>query len=360
LIDGYRGMYQRMGATAAQDLLSGLSGRMPYVGARCIVNTESLPEENDVFFELSSADALIGLHNPRGAAQPIRLLEVYKIRGHAYREGLHGFSIDPDGVTIYPRLAASLPEATPPPTGRRHRFDLPDFDVMLGGGIPELSTTVIVGDVGTGRTTLCMNYLLAGASAGESGLIVTVGDTIPDLLDKADELGLELRSRVEEGRICMIEVPAVEINPYQLAWQIRTAVEQHAIKRLVIDNISALEAAPSIQSSQNDYLAALTVFFRRSGVTTVMTQDAPQLDVGDLGMHAVRMPTANNRILLRRVAYKGQYYRVCSVVNMQRSAHDTRIHQFVIAEGGLRILSSDETQPGVLAGIEREQPVGIS
>jgi circadian clock protein KaiC len=360
VIDGYRGMYQRMGTTAAQDLLSGLSGRMAYMSARCVVTTESLPEEDEAFFELSSADALIGLHNPRGAAQPIRLLEVYKIRGHAYREGLHGFSIDPDGVTIYPRLAASLPETTPPPTGRRHRFDLPDFDVMLGGGIPELSTTVIVGDVGTGRTTLSMHFLLAGASAGESGLMVTVGDTIPDLLDKADALGLALRSQVEEGRICMLEVPAAELNPYQLAWQIRTVVEQHAIKRLVIDNISALEAAPSIQTSQHDYLAALTVFLRRSGVTTVMTQDAPQLDVGDLGMHAVRMPTANNRVLLRRVAYEGQFYRVCSVVNMQRSAHDTRIHQFVIAEGGLRILGSDETQPGVLAGIEREQPIGLS
>ncbi len=359
VIDGYRGMYQRMGTTAAQDLLSGLSGRMPYFGASCIVTTESLPEEDEAFFELSSADALLGLHNPRGVAQPIRSLEVYKIRGHAYREGQHGFDIGPEGVTIYPRLATCLPDTTPPPTGHRHRFDLPDFDLMLGGGIPELSTTVIVGDVGTGRTTLSIHYLLAGVYTGEAGLMVTIGDAIADLLDKADELDLTLRSQVDAGRISIIEVPAVEINPYKLAWRIRTLVEQRAIKRLVIDSISALEAAPTIQSSQHDYLTALTVFLRRSGVTTVMTQDAPQLDVGDLGLHAVRMPTANNRVLLRRIAYDGRFYRVCSVVNMQRSAHDTRIQQFVIADGGIRILSSDETQPGVLAGIEREQPFDL-
>jgi circadian clock protein KaiC len=359
VVDGYRGMYQRMGATAAQDLLSGLSGRMPYLHARAIVTSESLPDEEEAFFELSSADALIGLHNPRGAAQPLRQLEVYKIRGHAYREGLHGLMIDSDGVVIYPRLAASLPDSTPAPTEHRHQFDLPDFDRMLGGGIPELSTTFLVGDVGTGRTTFSLHYLLAGARAGDPGLIVTIGDTVPDLLKKADDLGLELRARVAEGHIQILEVPAVEINPYELAWTIRTIVEERAIKRLVIDSSSALEAAPSIQASQRDYLSALTVYLRRSGVTTVMTQDAPQLDIGDLGLHAVRMPTANNRVLVRRVPFQGRFYRVCSVVNMQRSDHDTTIHQFVIAEGGIRVLRPDESPPGVLAGIEREQPVEL-
>jgi circadian clock protein KaiC len=359
VIDGYRGMYQRMGATAAQDLLSGLSGRMPYLQARAIVTSESLPEQDEAFFELSSADALIGLHNPRGAAQPLRLLEVYKIRGHAYREGLHGLAISADGVVIYPRLAAFLPDSTPASTEYRHQFNLADFDLMLDGGLPELSTTFLVGDVGTGRTTFSLHYLLAGAQAGEPGLMVTIGDTMPDLLKKSDDLGLGLRSFVAEGRIHILEVPAVEINPYRLAWQLRTIVEERAIKRFVIDSISALEAAPSVQSSQHDYLAALTLFLRRSGVTTLMTQDAPQADVGDLGLHAVRMPTANNRVLLRRVAYQGRFYRVCSVVNMQRSDHDTRIHQFVIAHGGVRILGPDETQSGILAGIERELPVEL-
>src|SRR5947209_3782209 len=117
---------------------------------------------------------------------------------------------------------------------------------MLGGGMPELSSTFLVGDVGTGRTTFSLHYLLAGARAGEHGLMVTIGDTVPDLLKKADDLGLELRSRVADGDIQILEVPAVEINPYELAWTIRTIVQKRAIKRLVIDSSSALEAAPSI------------------------------------------------------------------------------------------------------------------
>ncbi len=359
VIDGYRGMYRRMGTTAAQDLLSGLSGRMPYFNARCIVTSESFPEEDEAFFEMSAADALIGLHNPRGTSQPLRLLEVYKMRGHAYREGVHGLAIDESGIVVYPRLAAALPDITPAPSEYRHRFDLPDFDRMLGGGIPELSTTFLLGDVGTGRTTFSMHYLLAGARASEPGLMVAIGDTVPDLLKKSDDLQLDLRAHVAEGRIHLLDVPAVEINPYRLAWEIRDIVHQRAIKRLVIDSMSALEGAPSDQSSQPDYLAAVMVFLRRSGVTTLMTQDAPQADAGNLGVHLVRMPTANNRVLLRRVAYAGCSYRVCSVVNMQRSDHDTSIHRFEIAAGGIRFLRHDETQGEVLAGIEREQPVEL-
>lgn len=359
VIDGFRGLYQRLGTTAVQDLLSGLSSQMPYHNARCVIASETLPEESGEFFELSTADVLIALSNARSeGAEPLRTIEVFKVRGHGYREGLHGLVIDQSGVTIFPRLATSLPSTTPPVTSRRFGFDLPAFDTMLGGGLPEFSSTVITGDYGTGKTTFGLHYLLAGAKLDEPGLLVSLTDTESDLLCKATDLGLDLPGAVEAERVHVIEAPIVELNPYLFAWRIKEAVEQWGIKRLVIDSLTELEDTPGVQRSPADYLSALGLYSRRAGVTSVMTQDTLTYGLEGPPTHLVHMPVGHNRVLLRRIAYRGSLYRVCSVVSMQRSEHDTGIREFRIGEGGIRILDREESEPGVLHAIEREQPAG--
>lgn len=360
IVDGFRGLYQRLGGMAAQDLLSGLSSQMPYLHGRCLVTSETLPTEANMFFELSPADVLITLSATREGAQPVRSLEVIKVRGHAHREGLHGLNIDSNGVQVYPRLAASMPPETPPPPLHRQQFDLPGFDAMLGGGLPECSTTVFIGDVGTGRTTFSLHYLLAGARRGEHGLLVSLADAAVDLQQKARELGLHLDEALEAGLIQIIESPAVELDPYRLAWNIHEVVTKGNIKRLVIDSVTGLEGAPGVQQSQRDYLAAIALYLRRQGVTTVMTQDFSPRGMASLLAGGVRMPPAHNRVSLARVSHRGRTYRMCSVLNMQRSAHDTSIHEFVIEYGGIRILEAAETDQDILSSVERELSVSSS
>lgn len=356
IIDGFRGLYGRIGPIASQDLLAGLSSRMPYYHGRAVITSEVLPSEHNQFFELSSADALISLAQSHESSKPRRTLEIYKVRGHAYLEGTHGLEINADGVVIYPRLATCLPEETPAPTARRLQFGLPEFDNMLGGGLPKFSTTAIIGDLGTGRTTYSLHFLLAGAQAGERGILVALGDTKPDILEKADELQLPLREAIDSGHIQIFEVPLVELDPYRFAWRLAEMVNGDHIQRVVLDSATNLESVPGIRSAAEDYLTAISLYLRRKGITTVLTADASRYGNASAAWDAVHLPAANNRVLLRRVAFEGRFYRVCSVLNMQRSDHDTRIREFVISSRGIRMLPDSESQPRVLRGIEREHP----
>jgi circadian clock protein KaiC len=356
IIDGLRGLYGRLGPIASQDLLAGLSSRMPYYHGRAVITSEVLPSEHNQFFELSSADALISISQSHEASKPRRTFEIYKIRGHAYLEGTHGLEINAGGVVVYPRLATCLPEVTPSPTARRLQFGLPEFDSMLGGGLPEFSTTAFIGDLGTGRTTFSMHFLLAGALAGERGMFVALGDTQPDILEKADELRLPLRELVDSGYIQILEVPLVELDPYRFAWRLAEMLNRNPIQRVVLDSATNLESVPAVRSAAGDYLTAISLYLRRTGITTVLTADASRYGTASPGWDAVHMPAANNRVLLRRVAFEGRFYRVCSVLNMQRSDHDTRIREFIIGAGGIRMLPNSEAQPRVLRGIERDQP----
>jgi circadian clock protein KaiC len=339
---------------AAQELLASLSSQLPYHDASCIVSFESDPGETRRFRELASADAVIGLNNTQQGPRRVRTLEVLKMRGHSYLEGLHSMTITGDGISVFPRLATCLPQNEPPAATRREQFGLPEFDRMLGGGLPQFSTTMFFGDPGTGKTTFGLHYLLAGARVGEQGLLVTLNEPVPDLLLKADNLGLDLAAEVDAGRIHILRVPPLEINLDETAWTIRSMVEEWEVKRLVVDGLAELERAAEDLSYEADFLASLTEYLKRSGMTSVMLQDSSILR-HDGGLESVSGPVAQNRIILRHVEYQGNLYRVCSILNMQASDHDTSIREFRIGQGGVTILEPSQSAPGVLAGITREQ-----
>ena len=55
------------------------------------------------------------------------------------------------------------------------------LDNILGGGLPAGHLYLIEGDPGTGKTTLALQFLLAGASQGESVLYVTLSESAREL-----------------------------------------------------------------------------------------------------------------------------------------------------------------------------------
>ncbi|GAC1633449.1 MAG: ATPase domain-containing protein [Chloroflexota bacterium] len=356
ILDGYRGMRNVLGPRASQELLTSLSSLMPYHRASCLISSEANLREHDEFMELTSADAIIGLSNVRHGVRVHRSLEIYKMRGHAYREGLHTVQINGDGMTVYPRLATALPEKEPAISGRRLTFDLHEFDRMTGGGLPEFSTTVISGEPGTGKTTFGLHYLLAGARAGERGLLVTFRETEAHIVGKARGLGLHMREYIGDEIITILRTAPVEISPDVLAWKIRELVTRKNVQRIVIDDVSQLERGSIMPGANSDYLAALSEYLWRSGITTVLLRDGLPLRSMDL-TDAIGVPIAQNRIVLRRVEYRANMYRICSVLSMQDTDHDTGVREFRIELGGVRILEPAQTESGVLAGIAREQPV---
>jgi circadian clock protein KaiC len=353
LIDGYRGMHAMMGGQVAHRFLATLASQLPYFNARCVVTAEYTGLDAREYPELTVADEIILLSRLSHGTGRYRMLEVLKLRGHAFREGPHGMAITGDGIELYPRLATMLPEQQPLGTSKRYRLALPQLDSMLGGGLPAYSTTLISGESGTGKTTLALQYLVAGAEAGEPGLLVTFHEGRADLIRKATDLGLDLESALERGMVRILRLPPVELHPDEVAWRIVDEVRQHRVARVAIDGVRDLERVAGVLGAESDYLAALIETLQGLGTTTVVLHDTS----GTPAAGAVGLPVTPNRVLLRRVEYRAQWYRVISILSMQASDHDTSIREFRIGPGGIRILDPTETEPGVLAGIAIEQPV---
>jgi circadian clock protein KaiC len=353
LLDGYRGMHAMVGGQVAHRFLATLASQLPYLDARCIVTAEYTGLDVREYAELTVADEIILLSRLSHGTGRYRVLEVLKLRGHAFREGPHGMAITADGIELYPRLATVLPDEEPTGSSRRCRFGLAELDGMLGGGLPAYSTTLVSGESGTGKTTLALQYLVAGAEVGEPGLLVTFHERTADLIRKATDLGLDLVSSLERGTVRILRLPPVELHPDAVAWRIVEEVRQRRIARVAIDGVRDLERMAGVLGAESDYLAALLETLQDLGATTVLLHETSGIPAAGSAV----LPITPNRVLLRRVEYRTRWYRVLAILSMQASDHETSIREFQIGRGGIRILDPSESDPGVLTGIATEQPV---
>src|SRR5262245_16670865 len=78
------------------------------------------------------------------------------------------------------------------------------LDSVLDGGLARNRLHLVEGSPGAGKTTMALQFLLAGAAAGELGLYVSLAETEQELGDGAASHGCSIGEKVE---ICELVPP---------------------------------------------------------------------------------------------------------------------------------------------------------
>ena len=63
------------------------------------------------------------------------------------------------------------------------------LDPLIEGGLPEGKSYLITGESGTGKSILCMQFILKGLLDGEKAVYVAVDEKPADILEEAASLG---------------------------------------------------------------------------------------------------------------------------------------------------------------------------
>ncbi|WP_297833875.1 ATPase domain-containing protein, partial [Pseudomonas sp.] len=71
------------------------------------------------------------------------------------------------------------------------------LDDILSGGLARSHIFLLEGQPGTGKTTVALQFLLAGASIGERSLYITLSETERELREGACSHGWELDDSIE-------------------------------------------------------------------------------------------------------------------------------------------------------------------
>ena len=232
------------------------------------------------------------------------------------------------------------------------------LDEILGGGLPTNHLYLLDGDPGTGKTTLALQFLLAGAALGQRGLYVTLSETKAELravaashdwtLDRIDifELSTEAGLAVEEGYT--IFHPA-EVELQQTMDAVLAAVDRHAPSLVVFDSLSEMRLLARDPLRFRRQILALKQFFAGRQCTVLLLDDktAPE---GDLQLHSL----AHGVIVLEHVALEyGAERRRLQVTKLRGLRFRGGYHDFRICTGGIQVYPRIHSNRPMVSDVEQ-------
>lgn len=278
-----------------------------------------------------------------------RRLQVLKMRGRSVREGYHDCRILTGGLEVYPRLVAA--EHTTSFAREAVPSGLKELDQLLGGGLARGTSSLFLGPAGTGKSSLAAQYALAAATRGEHAAIFLFDESIGTFFERSAGLGFDVKDVVESGKLMLRQVDPAELSPGEFAAIVRSTIEQHDTRIVIIDSLTGyLNAMPS-EKLLVLHLHELLSYLGRQGVTTIMVMAQHGL-VGAGGDAPVDTSyLADTVLLLRYFEVRGAVSIAVSVIKKRTGTHERTIRELRMEQGSIKLGQPITDFHGVLSGI---------
>jgi circadian clock protein KaiC len=221
---------------------------------------------------------------------------------------------------------------------------VPGLDDVLGGGLARNRLHLLEGSPGTGKTTIALQFLLAGSEVGETGIYVSLAETENELRDGARSHGWTIGPKVE---IFELVPPESVLDPDQhqsllyssdlelgeTVQRIFDSIERLRPQRVVIDSLSEIRLLAQSSLRYRRQILALKHYFAQNNSTVIMLDDLTT-ETTDRAVHSI----AHSVIHLDELApiYGGERRRL-RVVKCRGQSFRGGYHDFTILPGGIAV-----------------------
>lgn len=247
-------------------------------------------------------------------------------------------------------------EAPPGPTApERCVTGIGSLDDILGGGIPRGNMVLVAGSVGTGKTTLCLEFLAHGADHGERSLFLSVTEASRKLVQNLSAFEFFRPDLVADGSLVLVDLPVVcdklgldreELSTDDLDLLLRTIhdlVRDLGIRRLVIDSLTSLGYRIARDEQIRDFLLRLGEDLSDVGCTSLVVSEIEPAQAR-YSSRGVEEAVVDGILLLWNTRRLGDILRVLQVVKMRGTSHSRA--QYVIELTPIGLLMAPHLKGG--------------
>src|SRR3989449_168589 len=206
------------------------------------------------------------------------------------------------------------------------------IDHILNGGIPRGNTVLISGSVGTGKTSMCIEFLIRGALEGENSLYLSVTEPTDKLLMNVIPFDFFDDKLAKQGKLQFVDLPKIyqelgidkeEIDFEQarlLADTIAGMVENQKIRRLVLDSVTSVCYRIKDQERIRDFLLRLGTVLSAKGCTSLLVSEIRSSEEG-YSHWGVEEALADGVIVTGNLERRGDLLRTLQIVKMRGTTH---------------------------------------
>jgi circadian clock protein KaiC len=238
------------------------------------------------------------------------------------------------------------------------------LDVVLGGGLPRGRVYLVEGQAGTGKTTLALQFLLAGCAHNAPSLLVTTTETRDDLIAAVHSHGWSLAGievlelsltdpiAQPEQRQTLFRSAQVELDETMQA--VLAELERVQPACVVLDSVSMLRSMADEPFAYRRHMVSLKNALVARGCTALITDESPAPQ--DLHLRTLVHGVVH---LLREVTVFGNEQRQVEIVKMRGIPFRSGRHDMVIETGGIRVFPRFVAEPLDADALGEWQSTGV-
>lgn len=223
------------------------------------------------------------------------------------------------------------------------------IDHILNGGIPRGNTVLVAGSVGTGKTSICIEFLVHGALEGENSLYLSVTEPTAKLLKNVIPFDFFDDRLTKQGRLRFVDLPhlyeKLGIDKAEFTFDevkllvdtIAGLVDEHEVRRFVLDSITSVNYRLKDPELIRDFLLRLGTILSSKGCTSLLVSETGSM--GDaLPRGGVEEAIADGVIVTGNLERRGDLLRTLQVVKMRGTSHSRAKYVLDLTTGGVLLV----------------------
>ena len=213
------------------------------------------------------------------------------------------------------------------------------IDALIEGGVPRGASILVAGEAGSGKSVLCVQFILAGIREGEPGVYATANHP-NHVIEAASALGWDLRGAVDDAYARVIQISAdlsltapggAPSAGQSAAAAIAAAVAEVRAERVVID--PPLLGGANGGAGASEFVASLLRSTLQETHCTTLISGRRLAGAAGLTLFGIEEQIVDGIIDLGFQANSGRRTRVLAVRSMHGTQTNLDDHPFTILPG---------------------------